>query len=111
LKASGTPDINSGNCNKNDSGKKSAPSGQFIQEATKRNFASNERLATNEKNKQLSFFGVNRKIPVNNQVGQSSEDVGSSHFLQNISLFEKINGCSTPVKFKNRKHYINNSNG
>jgi hypothetical protein len=111
LKASGTPDINSGNCNKNDLRKKYIPSGQFIQEATKRNFATNERLTTNEKNTQYSFFGVNKKIPVNNQAGQYSEDVGSSTFLQNISLFEKNNGCSTPVKLKNGKHYINNSNG
>jgi hypothetical protein len=110
LKASGNPDINLGNCDKNDLGKKYIPSGQFIQEATKRNFATNERLTTNEKNTQYSFFGVNKKIPVNNQAGQYSQDVGLSTFLQNISLFEKKNGCSTPVKLKNGKHYINNSN-
>jgi hypothetical protein len=104
LKGSGTPDINSGNCNKNDLRKKYIPSGQFIQEATKRNFATNERLTTNEKNIQYSFFGVNKKIPVNNQAGQYSEDFGSSTFLQNISLFEKNNGFSTPVELKNGKH-------
>lgn len=65
LKEGKTLDVNSGNCNTNDSGRKSIASGQFIHEATKRNFASNERLATNEKNTQYSFFGVNKKIPVN----------------------------------------------
>lgn len=31
--------------------------------------------------------------------------------MQNISIFEKIDGNSTPAKFKNGKHYINNTNG